>query len=214
MPFKGQVVRLSELIADTITGVTIIGGTIIGGLFETADTGNRIKIWESASQGIIEFFTGLAAEISPGSLATLNSGPQAGALILTSPADSTFTQPAVLTLESNGGGLPPLAFLDADLQLDSGGSLILGANQNRLSAIDFGLFNITTNGSGQFVKAHNLGRVPRAAFFSGQDAAGPFAHYVFKVLGASSTTITVEVATANATLAAGTAMTVNFLALA
>jgi hypothetical protein len=61
MGFRGRIVRLSQLIADSITGATINGGTITGALFRTATSGKRWEIVSNPSNEI-HGFSGLPGE--------------------------------------------------------------------------------------------------------------------------------------------------------
>jgi hypothetical protein len=178
MAFKNpisQITKLSQLIADSITGAAITGGTITGALIRTATTGQRVEI---TTADLIHLYSGRAGETAPATIQARDSG-SFPTLVVESGNDGAGT--SALNLDPgkaslNGGQdvyLVPNAvsgIVRAISALQIGGYTGAGLNRHQVStpiqAIDFGAESITIP-AGSFqttdnMVAHKLGQTPAA----------------------------------------------------
>lgn len=161
MAFRNPVRRLSQLVADRV----------VGAILQTAETGNRVKIWNDA--GLLGAFPG-------GRVDFLNDAPDIddpATLWLDDPG--TGIGPAYFTLYgANIAGMLARPFVQLKSQHGSKlSSITLRADQiitslltpsqlqlgngSPFTAIDWGYTAGTTNGAGQVVVNHALGGTPQ-----------------------------------------------------
>lgn len=103
MSFKRAIVRLSELVADKITGA----------IMQTAETGQRVVITPGiAGTGLVQFWTGAAGE----SAGFIEADPEPNpAIEMWSPTTPAHSGPAVVRLRSMPAGTNPQALIGGDL---------------------------------------------------------------------------------------------------
>lgn len=175
MAFKGQVTRLSELIADKITGALIQTRDVTAGH-------TRIAFFsDNASGGIdrIEFDSGRSDETNPGRLdvtpgTVVPFAPPS--LLLIPPGIATDGSgepfwrltPALLTsaVGSFLNGLAELFTDELDIHANSINLLtqalrIGGGSGNTIAGLDFGATSVTTNASGDVTINHGAGANPK-----------------------------------------------------
>lgn len=154
MAFRNPVTRLSQLVADSITGATINGGTIIGAVIKTlsggtitgtsifgslfstgqsaSDTNPRIEIHDNKHGNDIEFHSSAPMETTPARIYSTGDASTVGALRLDSgyagSNDPTYSYVAV----NEGGPVVVDAYDNVDLLTRVGiisaqGALRIGA---------------------------------------------------------------------------------------
>lgn len=200
MAFRNRIVRLSQLVADTLIGATI----------ETAASGNR---WVMAGGTFISSllgYTGDAAETVPAQLTALADLIGQPALTIFGPTVAGFTAPLLklrsipavgtdltafagaITVQATGAAgitFKSTAGTGETVTLDSTGLAINGTHPTK--GIDFGSGSVTltAQASNSVVVPHGLGVVPSAVLVS---VSGSTAFFLVSsgAVGAASFTVT------------------------
>lgn len=208
MPFPSAIVKLSELVADLITGAVV----------QTAQLGERIIL---STDPALSFWNGQATQVTP---ATVTPNGPNSSLILRSGQDTVHHNQAALILSAGAdlGAVNGLAhFLASDVSVDgevnAGGVLIDGAGGGgrQIRGLDYGHVNQSTNASGQISFTHALGVVPLVVYWWDENSNSPFIGFLVKA-SLTSTTIVIQARnmTTNAVAGSGQSMQGSWLAIA
>lgn len=245
MVFSGAVAavtRLSELIADSITGALISGGTITGTTFQTAALGTA-RIYLSASAAAIQaigFDTTRVNQLDIGRV-QMESDINSALLRLAAPQMSSTANTGMLLLKSQtAGGIasaadllvdklnlgfdgalfhdvfatpPRLDFLGTILRIAAG--LKIGAVANSaINQFDYGFAENVVNATSEFKIPHSLGVMPVIIILQNYAGGGAVASQL--VVSAKSTiNFTLKArTTAGAGQPQGTAVNAYWLAIA
>lgn len=219
MSFRNRITRMSQLVADVVTG----------GLIRTDIPNNRrIEIGKNDNPDnlpdyTVRFYSGDAAEQKPAYLRPYpGSGPLPGGLILTgsdygshAPAAVSVTD-AALIFEAGANAFAYIVFLQAEevrmqrpLRISR-----TGIGGRLLRDVDFGTSSLVTNASGEDTVPHQLNADPDAVIVTGALAGTQVNKLRVTAHNSSNFTVELRNSATNAIPAAGTAFTVFWIAFA
>lgn len=234
MAFGGQFTKLSQFIADSITGATIIGGIITGatinatgvlvGKLMTGASAPRWVLGQTGQEQNIIAESGNVNETSPHQITVVGSIMQFTSQLLSS---SSHNIPASLSVDgdANAGHDSRMDMLADIIRLlpgntgarevfmDENGVSIGGGAAAPIKGLDWGQDTQTTDVNGRTVTLHNCG-VPVVHVSIGKNT-GTGALYAAEIIGRTATQFTIQWrnSTTGAAAGAGNSPTFTYLAI-
>jgi hypothetical protein len=236
--FRGRIVRISQLIADSITGAVITGGTIngttinggtivgavvsaatvIGGTLETAASGARWVLEGVTDAQTMTAFSGLAAEVTPAFIQVFNFASHASSLFLSS-ADMTNGPPtggssgvATLEIAAAGVGTAPGGRASINMRFPARGGLSLNGSDG-IRETGVGSWSGTTDGSGQIAGLSHRCSEPPTAILVNQVSGSGQGRVRCIAIGTNLFTVQINNTVTGAAFAAGSAFSGTFIAI-